>query len=376
MTWPVIREVKVSGRRRWMVDGRPYFGREFFPSEPQARDRQWTMRLDRGSEAAVRLSTSQKVDAVRALEVLREVPGGSLVDAARLWVERNGTGRGKVGDALAEWLLHRDGEKKAGRIRNGQHKNGRWAVGVALPAWGEVRVSEVGAVGAQAWLDGLRHGPWARANLRTALRSAWGWMVRTGKARENPWAEVRADVPETAVTILSLPDVETLLDHARGHPAALRYCLLGLGAGLRPVEAERARAEALVPPASFHVRAAKTRERYVTLEPWLWTALAAEGAWPGDLAGQTWRKLWMRVRVEAGWGGVQPGHDGEARKTWPADVLRHSFASYWLAVHQDRARLAEVMGNSVEVIARHYRRPVPREVGEAFFTKLACFTVR
>ena len=136
-----------------------------------------------------------------------------------------------------------------------------------------------------------------------------------------------------------------------------------------PIMACAALAEDLLPPHTLHVRASKTQERYVQIEESLYSRLTQAGPWPSDLPGQTWRKLWERVRRAAGWN-VAGG------APWPADVLRHSFASYWLAVHQDRARLAEMMGNSVEVIARHYRRPVPKEVGEAFFAKLACFTVR
>ena len=45
-------------------------------------------------------------------------------------------------------------------------------------------------------------------------------------------------------------------------------------------------------------------------------------------------------------------------KTWPIDVLRHCYGSYWLAVHHDRARLAELMGNSLSVIKTHYRRAI------------------
>jgi hypothetical protein len=46
------------------------------------------------------------------------------------------------------------------------------------------------------------------------------------------------------------------------------------------------------------------------------------------------------------------------KNPWPADAMRHSYASYWLAVHHDRPRLAELMGNSVETIRQWYRSPV------------------
>src|SRR5262249_33199011 len=49
-------------------------------------------------------------------------------------------------------------------------------------------------------------------------------------------------------------------------------------------------------------------------------------------------------------------------KAWPVNVLRHSFGSYWLAQFNDINALAVQMGNSPEVIERHYRKAVrPKE---------------
>lgn len=52
---------------------------------------------------------------------------------------------------------------------------------------------------------------------------------------------------------------------------------------------------------------------------------------------------------------------------WKQDQLRHGFGSYWLAVHNDEARLAQIMGNSPEIIHRHYRVPVSKVSAKAYF---------
>jgi integrase len=52
---------------------------------------------------------------------------------------------------------------------------------------------------------------------------------------------------------------------------------------------------------------------------------------------------------------------------WPHDVLRHTFASSWLAVHKNRPLLAEIMGNSVGIIAKHYKRTIPLAQAQALF---------
>jgi hypothetical protein len=52
---------------------------------------------------------------------------------------------------------------------------------------------------------------------------------------------------------------------------------------------------------------------------------------------------------------------------WIPDGLRHAFATYWLGVHQNRNRLAELMGNSPAIIGRHYLKPVSRSEAQRFW---------
>ena len=58
---------------------------------------------------------------------------------------------------------------------------------------------------------------------------------------------------------------------------------------------------------------------------------------------------------------------GKKGKLWPKDVLRHTFGTYWLALHQDRARLGEQMGNTVQIIKKHYKRAVPKLEADKFW---------
>lgn len=47
--------------------------------------------------------------------------------------------------------------------------------------------------------------------------------------------------------------------------------------------------------------------------------------------------------------------------------MRHSFASYWLAVHQNAPALAEIMGNTVPIIRRHYENTVLEAVAGGYW---------
>jgi hypothetical protein len=75
----------------------------------------------------------------------------------------------------------------------------------------------------------------------------------------------------------------------------------------------------------------------------------------GQIVGPGFRKDWDSVRQSAG------------IERWPVDVLRHTYGSHWLAVHKNRADLAERMGNSVQIIKRNYRRAIPKQVAVEFW---------
>ena len=52
---------------------------------------------------------------------------------------------------------------------------------------------------------------------------------------------------------------------------------------------------------------------------------------------------------------------------WPKDVLRHSCASYLMALWQDAGRVAAELGKSVNILLRHYRELVRKEDAERFW---------
>lgn len=52
---------------------------------------------------------------------------------------------------------------------------------------------------------------------------------------------------------------------------------------------------------------------------------------------------------------------------WPSDGLRHTWISSLLALGVHREWIAELAGNSPEVIRRNYKRPMPEDVARAWF---------
>ena len=58
----------------------------------------------------------------------------------------------------------------------------------------------------------------------------------------------------------------------------------------------------------------------------------------------------------------------EGAPEWPVDVVRHSYGSYHLAKYGNRALLAELMGNSVQIIKKHYKVVVSKSAVEQYWS--------
>jgi hypothetical protein len=53
---------------------------------------------------------------------------------------------------------------------------------------------------------------------------------------------------------------------------------------------------------------------------------------------------------------------------WPQQGMRHSFCSYWLAMHQDVNKLVLLSGHDdPDTMWRHYHRGTPRTEAEKFW---------
>lgn len=74
----------------------------------------------------------------------------------------------------------------------------------------------------------------------------------------------------------------------------------------------------------------------------------------------TFQKLRRELRADAGLATLS------GKRSW-VDILRHTYASFWLSLHGDRPRLAEYLGNSVDVVRGHYRKAIPPKEAERYW---------
>jgi integrase len=169
--------------------------------------------------------------------------------------------------------------------------------------------------------------------------------------------------------ILSVEDAKRLLEAAQSsaHPeSVLPYLAVQLFGGLRPFEASRLNWERI----HFETKqievlgeTSKTGEtRFVDMEPRLVEWLLPFRKPHGSIIGSDFAYSLRAAKERAGF-----TFAGDNGNPWVKDVLRHCYGSYWLAVHKDRAHLAELMGTSLDMIKSHYKRAIPETIAKDFW---------
>ncbi|MBB5351391.1 integrase [Haloferula luteola] len=219
------------------------------------------------------------------------------------------------------------------------------------------------------------------------------WSTALGRARELGWIDPNQRTAAEIVpkrreerkspSIWPVPDGERILSLLREQsPDLIRYFALQCWGGLRPSEAQAIRLDDLTShPGYVHVRAAVAgklgAERFVPMRPNLAAILGtlpseADVLIPPSRDPSRKKRDEERLRVFAAPLNADTRLSGLVREAgildrWPNDVCRHSFCSYRLAQTHSIGKVAEEAGNSEAIIRRNYRRPVPVEVGEAWF---------
>lgn len=198
---------------------------------------------------------------------------------------------------------------------------------------------------------------YTRQTWLNRLSTLFSFAVRRGYVVANPCDRIdRVTVDKKPPAILTPAQSRELLAAC---PTVMRpYLVLGMFAGIRPEEIERMEWSHInLDMGTARVDGKTRRRRLVTLEPVAVTELRKHPLRTGDVApsGATiarWRSKARRVI----------GLD-----KWPQDLLRHTAASYLLALHGDAGKVALRLGNSAGILLTHYNEPVPKEAAEAFF---------
>jgi integrase len=208
--------------------------------------------------------------------------------------------------------------------------------------------------------------PATKNALLRVLSAFFGWCGQTPREwiKSNPAAKVpRESLSAGEVRIYTPKEVQRLLAVA---PDDLKpHFLFGLFAGIRPEELERLQwAHVNVEEGHIEMPAAitKTATRRVvsidsTLSAWLNWHISRKGIQQGNVT--PLKNLRRRLRATRKAAKVQTIQDG----------MRHSYASYWLAINKDEHRLRENLGHrSSDELWDHYHRACTEKEAKQFWT--------
>jgi integrase len=227
-------------------------------------------------------------------------------------------------------------------------------IGRFCTAFPDRSVAEITTADVDNWLSDLQLAPVTRNTFRRDLRTLFSFAITRKYCVENPViGTTKAKEVDGDIEILSIGQTAKLLEAANAD--TLPFWAIGAFAGLRRSEIERldwAQVDFESGLIEVKARHSKTaRRRFVTMQANLRTWLAPYRTQRGPVCPDNLRKRIDTDRAKA-----------ELQEGWPPNVLRHSFGSYHLAHFKDAAALALQMGNSPDVIFRHYRELVkPKE---------------
>ena len=224
---------------------------------------------------------------------------------------------------------------------------------------GSQLLTELKADSLSRWLQSKKRAPVTWNNYRRHWVIFFQWAIRRNYANTNPAAALMvATVDETPPAVLSPEDAQRLLAAAAEHDAPLvRYLAIGLFAGVRPREIERLEWPQTGDYIEVGGKHAKTRERRLVtildnLRAWLDAFPSTE-----PLYVVNHRKRLFRVQAAT-----------KPKIEWSPDIMRHSFATYHLALFQDSAKTEHEMGHrDRQMLFRHYRNLATKEEAEKYF---------
>lgn len=351
--------------QHWALDGLPRVNgkreRKFFRTKDAAERELATVKkkLRKEGERALLITDAIRIEAIEGSERLKPY-NVSLKDAVNFYIAHHEAAAKSctVEAAVVEYLKIQGLNRRSERhIADLNYRLGVFKENFAARSLGTLSVHEV-----EDWLHGLKQAPKSLNNFHTAVSALFSFAVKRSYAGSNPFNAIdKIRVPAKAPGILSPEQCRKLLDAADSK--ILPVLAIQAFCGVRSAETLRLRwsdidlVRGFVQVAAEHAKGARRRlaEMPANLKSWLL-----------PYAGHT-GPLWPRSHMEF-YRDLDTARTAAGIKKWPSNALRHSYASYHLAFHQNAAALALQMGHTSQtMIFSNYREVVTPEEAERYW---------
>jgi integrase len=357
-----LSKARIGGKLFWQVTVPKLGGgreRRTFKERTDAQTFLDLSKVQQQNYGTAALSITEELR-VQAVECDRELSpfGKTLRDATKFYLAhlRAVSSSRKVSDVIAELIAARTADGASVRyLGDLRARLARFGA-----TFGDHMIASVSAKQIGDWLRALNLAPLTRNTFRLRIAALYSFARRSGYVSESPLADVeKAKERAGEIEILTVEETARLLESATAE--TLPYWAIGAFAGLRAAEIARLDwSEIDFERGLIEIKASKAKtasRRHVHIQPNLAQWLAPYRNARGRVCPMGLRKKLESDRERAG-----------MRQNWPQNALRHSFGSYHLARFPDAAALALQMGNSPQMIFKHYRELVKPAVAERYWS--------
>jgi integrase len=227
--------------------------------------------------------------------------------------------------------------------------------------WGDLKPDNLKRNDVDLMIKGLKISNNTRRKYLRYVRMFFSWVKDEGYLLQNPTDGIFYK-PDDFNAAFYTPEVtKKLLRYIVEHERDLigYYALLSF-AGLRPSEGARVQWQDYSSKTNeLYVRKGKTHARYIILKPVAveWMQFHRENT-PKDASFLSLKSLANREKAI---------RNAVLNGEWVQDGLRHGFGTYFKALTKSIAEVADYMGNSPDIVKRHYARTIPKDECDAFW---------
>jgi integrase len=351
---------------QWVVDMRLHDGKRrrlFFDSESEANiaAKIETNKLANEGLRASQIEPGLREEAIKCKDLLNGL-GATLEEAVRFFLaHRPTTDMKTLEDAIEHFIASRGA--KENRSRSVSTYQGHLNAFKGVLKYGRVHIHEISTQKIEKYFETQKFAPKTRNNHLGTLKTFFLYCSKRGWCRQNPAEPIeKAKIPRKRPVVFTPAEARALVMAALNHYLdTMAIMAIGLFSGVRSCELMKLEvhmiklAQRII---DIPAEISKTGQRRLVpisdnLAAWLVLApLPTEGR-VFQHGQNTFYKNYVGIRAAA----------GVMKK---ANGMRHSFATYHLALYSDVGTTSRACGHSIQILLRDYDAVATKQDGEAY----------